>query len=226
MSELLGTFDWLRELPVDQRRRVQSSAVQSSYARGQTVYGPEAHPDRVYLLERGLVRIIRVSRAGNEIHLGFVKPGEIFGELELFCELGRDSYAEAVGDASAWSIPRHPFLEAVESSPPALLAISRQMARRFKKTEDRVEDLAFRTTRGRLARMLLELAQEFAPKSGGEGISLRLTQRDLAMLIGSRRQTVNECLSHFRDTGAVAYRGSRITGIDRDRVTRFADEER
>jgi CRP-like cAMP-binding protein len=221
----VGRIDWLRGLPEESQDRLRASATLMAYPRGEMIFSPERQPEFVYVLESGLVRIFRLSADGGEVQFGHVLPGEIFGELELFVDRPRESFAQAVERSTAWRITRENFLLVLKSSPAVMFEVSRQMGGRFKKIEGRVEDFVFRSARSRMARILLQLADEFTlPAERGTSIGLPLTQSELAVMIGVTRQTANACLLELREEGALDYQGQRFTLIDRDRLESIAGE--
>lgn len=221
----VGRIDWLRGLPEERQQDLRSSAESVTYRPGEMIFLPERQPAFVYVLTSGLVRIFRLSPSGNEVQFGHVLPGEIFGELELFVDRPRESFAQAVERSTALRITRDHFQVVIKSSPAVMFEVSRQMGGRFKKIEGRVEDLVFRSARSRVARILLQLAKEFAlPDDRGTSIGLPLTQSEIAVMIGASRQTVNLCLSQLREDEVLDYEGQRFTLLDRDRLEQIADE--
>jgi CRP-like cAMP-binding protein len=221
----LGRIDWLRGLPEEQRERLHAAGAQKSHDAGSMVFTPERRPDCVYLLESGLVRIFRLSPSGGEVQFGHIQPGEIFGELSLFVDDPRESFAQAVQPSRVWSVPRETFLAVLKDSPSVMFEVSRQMGGRFKRIESRVEDLVFRSARSRLARILLQLADDFAEKAeAGASIAIPLTQSELAVMIGSTRQTVNASLAQMRDEGLLAYEGQHFTLLDAERLRAAAQD--
>jgi len=199
---------WLRDLPTAETERLRRAATTRDYERGETVFTPNPTPQSVYLLERGLVRIYRLSDGGGEATFGYVLPGEVFGELFAFSSGGgRESFAQAVRRSSVWRIPGELFSDVVRRSPGMTLEVTKQIAGRMKRIESRVEDLVFRDVRSRLARVLLELADSFGRKEAtGIEIELPLTQSDLATLVGSTRQTVNVALGQLEKEGLLTHR--------------------
>jgi CRP-like cAMP-binding protein len=79
-------FDWLTDLSEACSERLRRGASLQEYARGSTVFEPTAEPRSVFLLERGLVRVYRLSANGAEATLGYVRSGEVFGELEVLSD--------------------------------------------------------------------------------------------------------------------------------------------
>lgn len=198
----LRRVHWLETLSSAEVERLRASSTARDYERGEMIFEPTPHPHSVYLLECGLVRIYRLSEAGSEATLGFVGPGEVFGELAAFSDEPRESFAQAARTATAWRIPREAFAAAIRGHPKAVLEVTKQVGTRLKRIESRVEDLVFRDVHARVARVLLELAHDFGrSEAGGVRIDLPLTQSDLAMLVGATRQTVNATLRRMTGEG-------------------------
>jgi CRP-like cAMP-binding protein len=76
---------------------------------------------------------------------------------------------------------------------------------------------------GRLAKKLLELAEKYGrPAPQGTIIRLRLTQRDLASMIGATRESVNKHLQSFRAQGMISVDGRSISVRDTEKLQRRA----
>jgi CRP/FNR family cyclic AMP-dependent transcriptional regulator len=201
----LQKLDWLHELSTEDREKLQRASAVEDYGPGEMVFSPEPSPQSIYLLEVGLVRIFRLSRAGAETTFGYVAPGEVFGELTGFGDFPRESFAQTVKKSRAWRIPRAAFQALLGREPGLVLAVTRQMGMRLKRIESRVEDLVFRDVRSRVAHILLELAEDFGRREdGGTVIESPPTQSELATLVGSTRQTVNATLRELETLGLIA----------------------
>ena len=86
------------------------------------------------------------------------------------------------------------------------------LARRLRETDELVEDAIFLDVPGRLAKKLLELAEDYG-REGPDGtvIGIRLTQSDLAAMVGATRESVNKHLSAFRARGTIVVERQAIT---------------
>jgi CRP/FNR family transcriptional regulator, cyclic AMP receptor protein len=201
----LHNFDWLRELSSAETAELQKRSVCREYAPVEMVFTPSSHPQSIYLLERGLVRIFRVSRSGSETTFGYVNAGEIFGELAAFLDRPRESFAQAVQRSIVWRIAREALQEAIAAHPAIVAEVTKQVGTRLKRIESRVENLVFRDVRSRVACILLELEENFGrADSRGVTIDLPLSQEELATLVGATRQSVNASLRELVQEGLVA----------------------
>ena len=86
------------------------------------------------------------------------------------------------------------------------------LSRRLRKTDDKVEDLVVLDVYARVAKKLLELATEHGVQvENGTRIDMRLTQQDLASMVGASRESVNKVMGYFTD--------KRYISTDKHKVT-------
>jgi CRP-like cAMP-binding protein len=205
------SVDWLQELSAEEIEKLRSASVCRDYADGETIFAPETSPNSLYLLEKGLARIYRLSREGEETTFGYVAPGEVFGELTVFGDYPRESFAQAARPSRVWRIPGVDFQRLLTARPSLVLEVTRQIGSRLKRIESRVENLVFRDARARLANILIELAEDFGRRTeDGIYIDVDVTQAELATLIGITRQTVNVNLRDFENEGLTSRSGRHV----------------
>jgi len=216
----LKDLDWLDELSFEEREILRARSFRRRYGVGETVFTPTPNPDSVFLLESGLVRIYRLSENGLETSLGYVKAGEVFGELAVFGDYPRESFAQAADESLVWKIPRRNFQPIVASHPALAFEVSKQIGGRLKRIESRVESLVFRDVKSRLILILLELAHHFGQtrQDGSVLLDLHITQAELATLVGSTRQSVNAGLSELGDQGLLRREGRSIVILKQDEL--------
>ena len=93
----------------------------------------------------------------------------------------------------------------------------------MKRMENRVERLAFRDVRARVAGTLIELVEDFGkPRGEMLELDLDLTQSELATLVGSTRQSVNGCLGELESAGLIQRNGRRLVVVKPSELTRVA----
>jgi CRP-like cAMP-binding protein len=214
----------LSELTPEEREKLRAASIRRCYDGGQIVFTPVPSPSSVYLLEQGLVRIYRLSEGGLETTLGYVKPGEVFGELAAFGDYPRESFAQAVGPSTVWRIACQIFRPLVESRPGLIFEISKQMGARLKRVESRVENLVFRDVHTRVMLSLIELMQNFGVRhpDGVVELDVDLTQAELATLVGSTRQSVNASLGELTEQRLIGRQGRHIAILQPDELARIA----
>lgn len=184
---------------------------------GDSVYRVGEPADRVYVLKSGRVKISRASSGAKEFILYLVGPGELFGELAVAGKEWRSGTATVLDDAFICSVERDRFERCMLSHPRLSIEVSRIIGRRKESTEKRVLDLISKDVRTRLAGALAELAVEYGvPDERGMRVDVRLTQTDLAQLVGSTRETTSTVFNEFRRENLVDSEGKTIWVLDPD----------
>lgn len=215
----LKQVDWLGELGEPEWSDLARRAVRRSFEATETIFAPTADPQSLYLLESGRVRIYRLSPAGAEATLGFIAPGEVFGELAAFGDYQRESFASAQIASVIWKLPADLFREWVRTRPRLVIEVTRQIGERMKRVESRVESLVFRNVRSRVALLLLELSEDFGHKEDGHLVlELGLSQEELATLVGTTRQSVSTVIAQLKESGVLRQQGQRIELLDPARL--------
>jgi CRP-like cAMP-binding protein len=192
----------------DQMRMVEERTVMREIRRKEVLYLPGDAGDRVYLLKRGVVKISTLTDDGKEIILALMRPGEVFGEESVLEDAPRDHMAEAYEDALICVITRQDFLGILRAHPEMAFKVTKLVGFRLKTLRNRVEGLLFKGAPARLAQTLLDLARDHGIKDDeGVLLPLKLSQQDLASLIGVTRESVNLALADFRGRGLVEMEG-------------------
>ena len=123
-------------------------------------------------------------------------------------------------DSELLLVPREEFLTFIMEQPQVAMSLLVVLSHRLRHTNLLVHDAAFFDVRGRLARMLLELARaEGAPEPSGALVCPQLTQSELASMVGVTRESINKWLKHYERNGTVTRRRGRLVVLDPQRLT-------
>jgi CRP-like cAMP-binding protein len=162
--------------------------------RGETLFEKGDPSDHLYGLISGQLKLFSASSGQREVALGLVAPGELVGELGVM--LGGPRYASAVALAPSElaAIPRSPLHALLDRRPELRNGLNQMAWRTATRLAERAEDAAFLSIEMRLEKVLDDLARRFG-ESVERGIRLRLRQRDLADVLGVRRESVNRLLT-------------------------------
>jgi CRP/FNR family transcriptional regulator/CRP/FNR family cyclic AMP-dependent transcriptional regulator len=215
VSALAGSPDrrdgWLPGLSAEAMTTLAQGARKRSYRRGDAIVRKGDPGDSMFLILTGQVKIVLPSEEGEEAILGVLDAGECFGELSLLDGEPRSATVVATDPTEVLVVDREQFLAAVAANPRIAIDLLRILAGRLRETDEAVEDAVFLDVPARLAKRLLELAQDYGG-DGAEGteIGLKLTQADLAAMVGATRESINKHLSAFRARGVLDVRRGRI----------------
>lgn len=220
----LTTINWLDALPDDTVKSIRSASRTQVFQDKETIFSPMIEPDTVYLLEKGLTRLYRCSNSGGEFTLGFVEPGEVFGELSALNNVSRESFAVAIDQCGVLKLPKKVFIELMQTAPSFSFAISKQVGKRLQRIETRAEDLIFKSATSRMAKMISLLANDLGQENNNRiSINVRLTQGEIATLVGCSRPTVNLTLNDFKKQGIIELEDGYLSIIKPNKLEELAD---
>jgi len=171
----------------------------------------------VLILLDGRVKLTRADpRTGRELILFIVRPGELFGMPET--DASEPASAVAL-DQSVVGRMRTADFERLTQESEFAVEIARMTASRLAHVTSRLDEMVFRDVPARLARVLLRLATDFPVEhNGAAAIDVRLTQQDLADLIGSTRESASLAVNHFKRQGLIDVRQRVIFIRDSERL--------
>jgi len=207
----LTNINLFKSMTPEQMKFVQQRTVMREIRRKEVLYLPGEPGDRIYLLKRGVVKISALPEDGHEVILALLRKGDVFGEEAVLDDAPRDHMAEAYDDALICIITRKDFLEILRTFPDLTFRVTKLIGFRLKTFRNRIESLLFKGTAARLAQTLLDLGRDHGVRDDhGVLLPLRLSQTDLANLIGVTRESVNLTLTGFRKEGLVELEGRTI----------------
>jgi CRP-like cAMP-binding protein len=175
----------------------------------------------LYIIIKGRMKITVPSKLGDEITLAILSPGDFFGEMALLDSLPRSADATAMEETLLYVLNRSDFLSFLIHNENAVRSILYALSSRLRKTDDFLTEVCFLNISARLARRLLEMSESLIHENKpGSSMELKLTQKDLASLLGTTRETINRELKILRDRGIVSTSRNLITIHNRELLKR------
>ena len=194
---------------------------------GQVILSPDDPADRIHIVKRGKVRLFRVTHDGKQLTLDIYDKGTILGDMRLLGQQRTpEAYAETLDAAVICTITPDELRRLIERYPIIGVNIITFLSRRLQEAERELESMAYQSVGQRLARKLIELGHRFGAKSErGTMIEARLTQQELADMIGTTRETLAHTISDFRRRGLLATDRQRVVIRDAERLLGVAKGE-
>jgi len=194
-----------------------AQAVTRELGQGEVLFRAGEPGGQLFAVLDGRVRIYVAGAGGAEITLNLLGPGEVFGEIAMLDGAERTASAAALEPGRLLQLRRESVLAAMRRHPELAERIVLLLCRRLRWTSEQVEDSAFLPLAARLAKRLLSLTADGADR-------LRLSQRDLAALVGASREAVNKLLAQWRLDGAIRQRRQELTVVDAEALQRLLEE--
>ena len=194
-------------------QRVVEVARERSYPKNSVILFEDGPGDALYVVAKGQVKVVLIGEDGREVILSVLGEGEFFGEMALIDDEPRSAHVIAMEDSALIVLRREDFQGILIHAPGIALALLKELSRRLRRVDEKVGSLVLLDVHGRVAQLLLELADE----TDGQRITRRLTHHTIAQMIGSSRETVSRTMREFVDKGLIDV--SRKDILIRDRAT-------
>jgi CRP/FNR family cyclic AMP-dependent transcriptional regulator len=172
-----------------------------------------------YVIAEGSVAVCRIAPDGRETILSILKEGDFFGEMSVLDSSLRSASIKTLTEVELGIIKREDFLDLLDNNPQIGKLLVIELSDRLRAANQLIAATTSQDIRSRLASLLLNLSENFGePTENGIRISLRLTNQEMANMIGTTRETVNRTLNRFWDDRLIDMRTSHVVITDRSRL--------
>jgi len=223
-AEALARIPLFGGLPRSDLSRLLEHFHQRSFPAGANVLIAEQPGEAVYVILSGSAKVHAIRPDGTEIVLAVLGAGEVLGEMSTADSLGRSASVVTLEETDLLWMDRRTFGASVDSSTILARNLAEVLSKRVRLANSRLISLASLDVPGRVASELLSLAREYGQVTPeGVRIPMRLTQADLAALVGASRVSVNQALGQFRRREAISIaRDGRMIVHDEEALVRRA----
>lgn len=183
--------------------------IQRAYAPGTVIFLEGDVGPALYYVNKGWVKIVKMSPNGREQILYYWGPGELFGGVSFFVNHPMPATAIALEATELWILPRDPIRQMLVSSPASALQVIEHLANRISELMVLVADLSLYTITERLANLLLEQAE-------GDVVHRQrwATQADMAARLGTVPDVLSRTLHGLVEEGLIEVAREQIRILD------------
>jgi CRP/FNR family transcriptional regulator len=217
--ELWQAVPFLNGLAPEIVQALAQVASRHSYSAGAMLFMEGEPGAGLFLVEEGSVKVCRVTREGREHTLHVFRRGDTFNDVSALDGGSNPATALAYTDVTIWRITRSDLQKIAERHPTLAWALLTSIAQRTRYLVNLVQDLSARNVKARLARLLLEQAQNNVEQAAGQ----LLTQEEMASRLGTVREVVGRALRSLVAAGIISFDRHRIVILDRERLAEEAD---
>jgi CRP/FNR family cyclic AMP-dependent transcriptional regulator len=164
--------------------------------------------DSLYTIMSGRVKVFIGDKDGREIILKILGPGDFFGEMSMIDSEPRSASVSSLEVCTFKVLSHIAFEHAVERAPHIATLVMQSLAKRLRDADRKISTLALMDVYGRVANTLLELAIE---SDGKLIVGERLSQQDIANMVGASREMVNRILKDLSERGYISVESKTIT---------------
>lgn len=217
--EILGNHSIFGELPRATIERLCSYLSTRKVRRGTTIFAKGDGGTELIAVVSGRVKISVPAPDGREAILNVIHEGEVFGEIAMLDGRPRTADAVAITDCELMTIGRREFVPFLCEQPDVALKLIEVLCARLRRTSEQVEDVMLLNLRGRVAKLLLRLADEM---EGPLPRKISVTQREMSQMIGVSRESVNKHLRSWARAKWIRLERGVIVVLRPEALTRIA----
>jgi CRP/FNR family cyclic AMP-dependent transcriptional regulator len=182
------------------------------YKKGNIIVLEQEMGAALFVIITGKVKVVRMDEEGREVILSIFGPGEFFGEMSLLDGLARSATVVATSKAELFMIHRREFLDLLNEYPAVAISLLAELTMRLRKADAQIKSLSLKDAAGRVANVLLLLADDVGVFKKGKVVIEDLPlQQDMANMAGTSRETVSRMIHQFMEKGHIGVEGNKLT---------------
>jgi CRP-like cAMP-binding protein len=195
----------------EEAKYAKASSTRQEYKRGQTIIREGTFSKGIYLIRKGKVKIHNSNPEGKESILYIYKKGEFFGYRPLVAREPNPISATAIDPVVVTFLPKHIFLELLDSSPVFARRLLESITSEFTVWINKITLFSQHAVKERTAMALLILSQVYKKgRPGTRNLEINIGRDDLAAYIGTAKETVVRMLRVFKDEKIISAHGKKI----------------
>lgn len=201
MLERVPLFSNLSQEDVIQ---LEAIGQERSVAKNTMVINEGDDTDCLYIVIKGKAHALRSDESGRQFIVNRFGPFDYFGEMSFFDRHARCATVITKEKCTLMILPRKAFSDFAGRHPEIYTNVIGALLEKLRRATQQIEELAFLDVYGRLARVLIE-------NQNADGIiEEKLTQQELADMVGSSRETVNRIFNELVTGGYISKDQGRI----------------
>ena len=204
----LTTVPLFSSLSEKELNLLEQARIVRRYNANTTILNDGDTSNALYIINKGKVKVCIANEQGREVVIAQLSDDEHFGEMSLIDDKPRSASIITRTDCEISLIQKDDFQSLLASNPELSLAVMKGLSERLRQADRKIETLALMDVYGRIARALLDMAVD-----NGDGrlrVEEKLTQSDLASIVGSSREMVNRILKDLTTGGYISREDKQI----------------
>lgn len=202
---LLQEITLFRDLTLDHLTLLSRSLRYRCYPTGTAIIRVGQAGEGMYVILAGTVKVHVEQADGRNVILAILGAGQIVGEMSLSDSRDCSASVVTLEDSQFLWIDRARFQGYLQTIPQLQHNVIQLLSTRLRLANAQIQALATLDAASRVARQIMAFAREYGQRvADATLIPIRLTQDDLADLVGTSRVHVNRVLNDYKRRGILS----------------------
>ena len=188
-----------------------------SYPRNSFILRAGEETDALYIVLSGRVKVLIPDEEGHEVILSIIGPQEYFGEMGLLDDLSRSASVETLEACEMLRLSKAGFTNILKDNFELAMLIIQNLVKRLREADRKIESLALIDVYGRVARLLIDMAQNV---DGKWVVEHAPAKQEIARMIGASREMVSRVVKDLQAKGLIRAEKRRIYVLDKSSMQR------
>lgn len=196
----INTMPLFQSLETSQFMLIKNQVIVKELEIGEHLYRAGDLRDTLFLIQKGSIKLYRISSGGKEHTIEILQAGDFIGEQSLFTQSASNNYAVAIENTTVCSLRQQDFQRIVSQHPQIALELLSVLSNRLENTQEHVMSLTGESAKHRLMQYL----ENEAEKQATTIVKLPSTKKDLASYLGMSQETFSRTLTTLTREGLVS----------------------
>ncbi|MBH9553775.1 Crp/Fnr family transcriptional regulator [Inhella gelatinilytica] len=203
---MLSNLDLIRRvrlfsmLTPEQAQIIADSVSKRRFKRGEVVVEQGTQPQSLYILLNGRARVLTADRRGREVIMAVLEAGDHVGEMSLIDGELASATVRCEQPTDMLVLGRTEFARCLPEAGSLAAGILKGLVARLRNADRQIESLALLDVYGRVARTLLDMAEEV---EGRRIVKGRVSRQDMAKVVGASREMVSRVMKDLEERGQI-----------------------
>jgi CRP/FNR family transcriptional regulator, cyclic AMP receptor protein len=203
---MLSNLDLIRRVPLfsmlsnEHAQQVADSVVKRRFRRGELVVEQGRKSNALFILLNGRARVLTADSRGREVILAVLEAGDYVGEMSLIDNEPHSATVRAEVQTDMLVLGRAEFARCLPDTTTLAYGILRGLVSRLRAADRQIESLALLDVYGRVARTLLDMAEDV---NGTHLIRNKVSRQDMAKVVGASREMVSRVMKDLEQRGVI-----------------------
>ena len=203
---MLSNLDLIRRvrlfsmLTPEQAQTVADSVTKRRFKRGEIVVEQGTHSNALFILLNGRARVLTADHRGREVIMAVLESGDYVGEMSLIDGEPPSATVRCEAPCDMLVLGRHEVARVLPDPGSMAYGIMRGLVARLRNADRQIESLALLDVYGRVARTLMDMAED---DNGIKIVRGRVSRQDMAKVVGASREMVSRVMKDLEERGQI-----------------------